>query len=399
MRNHDISPGITTISNVRIFDGVQLLDADSVILRDGLIDAVGHGLDADGESFDGRGATLIPGLIDAHTHAFPGRLEQALAFGVTTELDMFADPAAMADLKRQAAQRADMADILSAGTGATAPGGHPRGIYPDFPTIDRPDRAEEFADARAREGSDYLKVVIDDGSARHARLPALSAATVSALTVAAHARGMLVVAHAVDQAAARTAAECGVDGLAHLFVDSAPVGDFAFGGFVIPTLCALLGMWGDGADAAALAEDPSIAPWLDATSHAMLTAGGFAPPGLPPRPRHELDVLARLREAGVRVLAGTDASCPTTAHGASLHHELALLVAAGLTPAEALAAATAGPAEVFELADRGRIEAGRRADLVLLDGDPLTDITATRRITAIWRGGHAFDREAARTGT
>ena len=92
------------------------------------------------------------------------------------------------------------------------------------------------------------------------------------------------------------------------------------------------------------------------------------------------------------ILAGTDAPNPGTAHGVALHRELALLVRAGLTPTEALTAATAGPARAFGLDDRGRIAPGLRADLLLVDGDPTRDITATRQIAAIWKGGVPVER-------
>lgn len=82
--------------------------------------------------------------------------------------------------------------------------------------------------------------------------------------------------------------------------------------------------------------------------------------------------------------------------GASLHRELELLVRCGLSPAQALPAATSEPARVFGLTDRGHVAAGQRADLVLVSGDPLADITATRAIERIWRGGIACDRRAFR---
>ena len=99
-----------------------------------------------------------------------------------------------------------------------------------------------------------------------------------------------------------------------------------------------------------------------------------------------------LHNAGVDILAGSDVSEPIPilgglAHGASLHHELQLLVAAGFTPTEALRAATSVPADRFDLADRGRIIPGARADLILVDGDPLTDISDTLSINAVWREG------------
>ncbi|CAN5911452.1 hypothetical protein BH23ACT10_BH23ACT10_20020 [soil metagenome] len=101
--------------------------------------------------------------------------------------------------------------------------------------------------------------------------------------------------------------------------------------------------------------------------------------------------VGRLTAAGVPVLAGTDAPNPGTVHGASLHRELELLVMAGLSPGAALAAATSVAAEQFGLIDRGRVAPGLRADLVLVGGDPTTDITATRQLTGVWRGGERCD--------
>jgi hypothetical protein len=106
------------------------------------------------------------------------------------------------------------------------------------------------------------------------------------------------------------------------------------------------------------------------------------------------ETVRRLKAAGVPILAGTDAPNPGTAHGVALHRELELLVESGLTPVEALAAATSVPASSFHLADRGRIEKGRRADLLLVQGDPTTDITATRAIEGVWKGGVRADRAA-----
>jgi imidazolonepropionase-like amidohydrolase len=107
---------------------------------------------------------------------------------------------------------------------------------------------------------------------------------------------------------------------------------------------------------------------------------------------HARASVAALRAAGVPILAGTDANdipaSPTPIpHGASLHRELELLVEAGLSPAEALDSATRLPAVHFGLLDRGVIKPGYRADLVLLDGDPLADIRASMEIRSVWCNG------------
>jgi imidazolonepropionase-like amidohydrolase len=109
-------------------------------------------------------------------------------------------------------------------------------------------------------------------------------------------------------------------------------------------------------------------------------------------PDNPRSAVRQLQARGVDVLAGTDAGATTVLHGASLHAELALLVQAGLTPIQALSAATRLPAERFGLNDRGELRPGRRADLVLVEGDPTTDIKATRAIARVFKNGYQIDR-------
>ena len=381
----------------RVFDGTRVLGA-AVLVRDGVIVEVGPELSApDAVVVDAPGQTLLPGFIDAHTHVFPGRLEQALAFGVTTELDMFADPSAVAELRRETTDRAA---LRSAGTGATAPGGHPcqlvdSGLVPPFPTIASPHEAARFVADRVAEGSDYLKVFLEGGTSTGRTQPVPDDATVRALVAAGHDAGLLVVAHATDAAAARTAVDAGVDGLVHIWVDG-PAPDLvaaiaAADVFVVPTLTVVEGLWGTGAGARALADEPRVAPYLDDVSRAALDTGGI---GLgPDGPARAAAAVGVLHAAGVPLLVGTDAANPGTAHGASVHHELRLLVAAGLLPVEALRAATAEPAARFRLGDRGRVAPGLVADLVLVAGDPTRYVTATAAITAVWRRGVRLERD------
>lgn len=405
MMLNDASPVLLT--QVQLFDGTQPHAETSVLLRDGLIAQIGTEINAPAgtQQLNCSGMTLLPGLIDAHTHVFPGRLEQALVLGVTTELDMFGDPKAVTELKQQAGQRAEMADLRSAGTGATVTGGHPCqlvaiGAYPPFPTLAGPEEAEQFVAARCTEGSDYLKVLIEPGWVLGTKLPTLDADTVAALVAAAHRRRMLVVAHATDHVSAQLALDAGVDGLAHVFIDQLPPPGFidtavARGVFVVPTLVVLENICGQSA-AKELLNDSRIAPYLDAMSRTMLQIDTWPTPlGAAPDFSVALTMVAQLHQAGVPILAGTDATAGGTAHGASIHRELELLVRAGLSPSQALSAATSAPADRFGLTDRGRIAPGLAADLLLVAGDPTVDITATRNIVGVWRGGVRLDRDAA----
>lgn len=167
---------------------------------------------------------------------------------------------------------------------------------------------------------------------------------------------------------ARTTIAAGVDGLAHLFVDRAPDAEFgkfaaAHGVFVVPTLTVLKSITGVGG-AAPLAEDPRFSAYLTRQDLMMLRQGFPRRPGMPAVDYAFADATVKqLRAAHVPILAGTDAGNPGTAHGAAMHCELELLVNAGLTPTEALAAATSVPAKTFHLNDRGRIAEGARADI------------------------------------
>ncbi len=386
------------ITDVRIFDGSEVLDRGTVVVRDGRIAAVGESVPVPAglEVVDGAGKTLLPGLIDCHTHSWGDALERSAVFGVTTVLDMFTEPGwAAARRGEQAAGTADgRADLFSAGVLATAPGGHGTQYGIEVPTLTAPEQVEGWVADRVAEGSDFIKIVIEDGSLVGRPLATLEPPTVAALARAARARGKLAVAHATSLAAAEVALAAPVDGLVHLFRDApAPAAWVETAArrelFVVPTLTVLESTMGR-ASGAALAEDPRLRPHLKSSEIANLGQSFPAREGV--SMSAAFTTIRALAAAEVRILAGTDAPNPGTAHGVSMHRELELLVEAGLTPAAALAAATATAAETFGLADRGRIAPGRRADLLLVDGDPLADITATRAIAAVWKGGEAIAR-------
>jgi len=221
------------IQHVRVFDGTRILDNTSVLVEGGLIRSIGANIvpPPGADVLDGAGKTLLPGLIDAHTHTIAeASLKQALIFGVTTDLDMFTVPDSAAAIKKQQREGKllDYADLRSAGYLATAPGGHGTEYGLKIPTLTEPQEAQAWVDARIAEGSDYIKVVYDDaleyGTTKPT--PTLTKETLKALATAAHARGKLIVMHIGSLQQAIDAINAGADGLAHLFVGPTSGKDF-----------------------------------------------------------------------------------------------------------------------------------------------------------------------------
>ena len=385
----------TLIRDVRVFDGQRSYEHRNVLIDGAKIaDPDFRGKPgADTTIIEGKGRTLLPGLIDSHVHAYR-YLDLPLLFGVTTQVDMFTGVAIMQDMtaRMQRGENKDRADMFSAGTLATVPGGHGTEYGIAIQTLTRPEEAQAWVDARIAEGSHFIKIVLEQGSAEHPT-PSLGLPTVKALVDAAHRRGKLAVVHIATLANARAALEAGADGLVHLFVGEgiAPDDLAAFAklarsrkAFIIPTFSVMESIAGvqeqdvlDDKTMMALLLKEQVQPLKG--SH-----GSSAHPEKLAAPRA---VVKALRDAGVTLLAGTDAGNVGTQYGASMHHELLAMTRAGLTPAEVLAAATSVPAKAFRLPQRGRIAKGFKADLLLVEGNPMADINATRRIVEVWKDG------------
>ncbi|GAA4377025.1 amidohydrolase family protein [Actinomadura verrucosospora] len=405
---------VTAVTGAQVFDGENTLGVTTVLVEDGRIARVGGDVPEGAEIVDGAGATLLPGLIDAHVHTSRESLALALRFGVTTELEM--QGLHTRDNRGDIGENDALADVRSSGFGITPPGGHPSELFPEgfrpgpppgvkppgqpplIPFSTTPEEAVAFIPQLIERGSDYIKFMVDDGSVEgHPGLPMLDQATLNAGVAEAKRRGMLTVAHTLTLDATRMAVEAGIDGLAHLFMDRPPTGEIIdlikdAGVFVVP--CVVLNASMMGITGGDLADDPRVASRLSADWDTTLRSSyGHYPQG-------EIeDVLATVKalgDAGVDLLAGTDAAMPLPflggiAHGASLHHELQYLVRAGLDPVHALRAATSVPARRFGLDDRGRIAEGLRADLLLVDGDPTTAVSDTLNTRAVWRRGTRRD--------
>lgn len=391
------------IRDVRVFDGDRTIPHANVVIRAGRIAALGPkaAIPAGTAIVDGRGKTLLPGLIDSHVHVFPGAQADALRFGVTTELDMFdvSRDFKSWDAQRVSLRRTEQADTWAAGLGVTVKGGAPLQNLPPgmtLPVLASAAGAQQFVDARVREGSDYIKLFIENLSEYREKrtLPTLSRAEVCAVISAAHADRRMAIVHAQAEWAAREAIDCGADGLAHMVPDRTVESDFlelAKRHHIFNETTDDVWAGAAGLDLARqLARDPRVAPYLSpAQKRTLLTLEDK------PVPAFFSNALANTRllhEAGIPLLAGTDAPNPATAHGVSLHEELQLMVRAGLTPEEALHAATALPDTIFHLGRRGHVAVGYRADLLLVNGDPTQNISDTLSIDRIWMNGYAVDR-------
>lgn len=391
----DDNRGTMAITNVRVFDGERVIDNANLLIKNVRIAEVGPQVTVpdDAQVVEGGGRTVLPGLIDAHVHAYGNARADALRMGVTTMLDMFRPPTDQSLMisRRESLQPTKKADLFSAGYLATAEGGHGTQYGLPVPIPESPETADEWVRDRLEEGSDYIKIIIEDGASWGQPLPTLGPDRVEALVEAAHASDVLAVAHVSTQSAAKMAVQAGVDGLVHLFADQPVDQNFIemaleAGIWIVPTTPVL-----------AASHDQPVPEWLTDGQHAegritqqqqAMLSRGF--PGSQARSEHwpiVLDNARKLHAAGVPLLAGSDAGNPGTAHGPSLHHELALLVEAGLTPIEALRSATSIPAREFGLEGRGCLQPGCRADLVLVDGNPLENIRHAVRIDAVWKNG------------
>lgn len=342
----------TALANVRVFDGQSIGDPSTVVINGELIGSPDM---IPTKTIDARGAILLPGLIDAHVHLKkPEDLARMAEYGVTTALDMGTWPL---ELLQSLRGRKGMTDIRACGLAATAPGS----VHSHIPTLPREAlvtnaaEAEQFVLDRIAEEADYIKVVAD--------VPGPDQETLNGLVAAAHRNDKRVVAHAVSLVATRMAQIAGADFITHSPLDGA-MSDQEVQQMVankrvsIPTLIMMKGV------AQKLKRDFEGA----------------------------CKTVALLHSAGVPILAGTDANeapgVPAQVpHGVSMHEELELLVGCGLSTIEVLQAATSLPAKAFGLHDRGVIQPGCRADLVLIRENPIKDIKATRSIQKVWIAG------------
>jgi imidazolonepropionase-like amidohydrolase len=399
------------ISGAALVDGTGAPARVADVLIDGdRISAVGPAIARpdDARVVDAQGMTLLPGLIDIHTHItvsgaalsvtadWPKNLMAYLYCGVTTVADV-GDYAENFDGVRR---------LLAAGTieGArvafasrfSSPGGH--GAESGRPDIHT---REVLTPREARAGMaevlrgprpDLVKVFTDGwryGTSKD--MTSMDADTLAAIADAAHKAGLPVITHVVTVERARVAARAGADIIGHSLGDAEMDGELtallkANGVTYVPTLAVYEPKGGR-----------PLTPLLeDVLDPAYGKPARDAPPG--PAQLRRFAIMMRnaalAREAGVIVGAGTDAGMAQTYHGWATLRELKLLVKSGMTPMEAITAATSVNARALRMDhERGSIAPGKIADLLLVNGRPDRDIDDIEKIQAVFLGGRQIDRE------
>lgn len=382
----------------RMFDGERLVDGGVlVLLDDGRIVDVHRGRAEAPEGWLVReepNGTLLPGLIDAHVHlcadAGPdalGRLAERpesdldavveaslrlhLAAGVTTVRDL-GDRRGAVLRWRGREVRSDLPTVLGAGAPLTSVGGHCWSLGGEASGIDG---VREAVRLRAAGGADLVKVMASGGvftPGTDTTRPQFTDEELTAALTEAHDLGLPVTAHAHALSAVEQALRVGVDGIEHCTCVTAA------GASVPGELADRLAASGV-AVCATLGTDPAVVTPPEVVE--MAARAGLSEAAL-------RDGAATLRRAGVRLVAGSDAGLgPAKPHGI-LPETLVEYVACGIPATAALASATSVGAEVCGLGRRkGRVRPGFEADLLIVDGDPTSDITALRRPLAVYRAG------------
>jgi imidazolonepropionase-like amidohydrolase len=411
---------LTAITGATIVGVTMQAIDDSVILIDGArISQVGRRgavtIPPGATVIDATGKFVMPGLSDMHNHLRSGstRLQQdlrnnlrrMLALGITT---VFAPSIPMADftvLKKAASEdAAPFARFVSTGPAVTMKGDP---FNPGSPTPETVQEAEAAVKQLKAAGVDAIKVPRDDSSwSSTFKFPVMKLDVFTAIVREAHQQSLKVYVHAPMLKYAKESLRAGVDGMMHGIIDGPVDQEFIdlmkrSGAVYIPTM----GLFNDVADVAAWARRQ--APNWDkaALQPARLYEFFTSPAGVKQfgifmnntafTKEHLPTLKANLKkvfDAGIPVVLGTDSGFVGVLLGVSTHIELELMVEAGLKPEDVLRTATINAARMIgREKDLGTIEAGKFADLVILDANPLQDVRNVTRIYRTLKGGVVYE--------
>jgi imidazolonepropionase-like amidohydrolase len=372
---------------------------------------------------DLTGKTVMPALIDSHVHLgyqkglsyaagnftrenLIDQLNRYAYSGVAAVLSLGTDPGDL-PFKLRAEQDFGLlggALYLTAGRGFAAPDAGPGtpAMKASAYGITTEEQARQGVREQIARNVAFVKIWVDD---RNGTVPKLRPALYRAIIDEAHMQGTRVIAHVYYLDDAKDLARAGIDAFAHLVRDREMDAEVIAlikrrKVLVMPNL------------GIAQSRTPAEAPaWLDDSLYKETTPSAIIdrvrafyvhrPADAVEAARKTYGImqhsLAKLNAAGVRIGFGADSGAvPDHFHAYTSHRELQLMVEAGMTPAQALTAATVTSADFLRLADRGTLEPGKRADFIVLDANPLDDIANTKRIADVYMGGRKLDRQAMR---
>jgi imidazolonepropionase-like amidohydrolase len=386
-----------------VFDGTGAAVAEAdVAVADGQIVEVGVGLDGD-EQVDVAGLTLLPGLFDTHVHVMFGHidvwrlmqepfsyrfydairnLDSTLRIGITTVRD-----AGGADLgvKRALEEgivrgpRVQISITMLSQTGGHGDGWLPSGaqaeIFPTYPgapssIVDGPDEIRRKVRELVRAGAEVIKIATSGGvlsPTDKPQQPGFDVEEIEAIVSEARAAGLWVMSHAQSTEGIKSAVRAGVRSIEHgIYLDDEAIQLMLDrGAYLVPTLVAPLGVIRAAEAGASIPQVAVIKAREVVEAHR--------------------DSFRRAAEAGVKVAMGTDAG--VVPHGTNLD-ELQLMADGGMSPEDVLVATTRTAAELMGLGRTlGTIEAGKRADLVVVSGDPFDFRDLAERIERVYQDG------------
>ncbi len=421
-------PAGLAAQNLALTDAVVLNPADEsvhrgvVVIEDGRIRSLTDALppDFDGPTLNLGDRYVIPGLADLHTHSFgnasPGGMPQllgpqgtaraALYTGVAFVLDLFSPEDMILGFRD--GQRADGpqgAMLFAAGPCLTATNGHCSEYGVPTRIVDTPEDARREVADLAGKAPDVVKIVYDHQSYGGRSMPTVDLATLTAVLETARQHGLRTVVHIGTWQDARDAVLAGADAITHTPGPQPPPADLAAlmvesGAFHIPTL-AVQSEFARMMDNPDLLDDPLLTETVPQVLRDMYRdfdpsqsafEGWLEYQRILGQPSSEAVKL--LADAGVPMLAGTDGGNPGVFQGYSVHRELELLEAAGLSRWAVLRSATTDAARF--LGRRWGVDPGDEATLLVLDASPLESIANTRRIHAVIQEGVVVDRQTLR---
>ena len=389
-------PEAGTDPNVTVFEGARLIVGDGsapiedavFVVEGGRFTQAGSRADVrvpeDATRVDLSGRTVMPAIVNAHVHlastrdARTDQLQHMAYYGAGMVVSLGLDSADVPFIMRDEVVP-DGARFRTAGPGIVGP--EPgRSEVPSWVTNEA--EARTAVQELAAQQVDFVKIWVDDRNGQYERLsPALYGAVIDE----AHNHGLRVTAHIFRLEDAKGLLRAGIDAFAHGIRDRDIDDELVALWRERPNVTLVPNLPGPG-----VVEDLG---WLSGTVPAGALQEMQERSTDRPAAQESFGIqarnLARLNREGVRIAFGTDGSTPW-----AVHQEMEDMVRSGMSPAEVIVAATSSSAALMSLDDVGSVAAGKSADFIVLDANPLTDITNTRRISAVYLRGTSVDRDA-----